>query len=171
MRNHRSAFVPLLVALASLSGCAPIDGEELGTSSEALLIPGTYSVCSSAPQALACQTTSLRRTADWGLSPAAPSFDLSADPFDPVARTCTTTTDCVAAALPTNSCGGYRYLGINRVSLGNFNAYASGCLALYVACSPYQASYTADDDRTWTNYKLQPRVSCCAGRCVTAAPL
>lgn len=105
-----------------------------------------------------------------GLSPQVPELPASTDPIDPVVRTCTVAADCMAAALPTNSCGGYRYLGINRASLTAFNNFTSYCRRLYVTCSPLSALYVADDNRTWTNSKLYARVDCCAGRCVTSAP-
>ncbi len=171
MRNTRSLFVSVVLGtMVSASACAPVDGDEVASSTQELVLPGTYSICASVPHALECQSTSLRRTRDTGLSPVVPILDPTADPLDPVARTCTVTADCMAAALPMNSCGGYRYIGINRVSATNFNSAAAACIGRYVACSPYAPSFVADDERTWTSTKVLARVACCAGRCVTASP-
>ncbi|MFO0652314.1 MAG: hypothetical protein U0326_39205 [Polyangiales bacterium] len=171
MRNVRSLFVSVVIGtMVSASACAPIDGDEVASSAQELVLPGTYSVCASAPHALECTTTSLRRTRDDGSLFPSIRLDATADPLEPVARTCTVTADCMAAAMPTNSCGGYRYIGINRVSATNFNNAAASCLGRYVTCSPYAPSFVADDERTWTSTKVLARVECCAGRCVTAAP-
>jgi hypothetical protein len=172
MRSTRSVFASVLFgAAASVSGCAPLD-DATQTSAESLVLSATppAPVCNATQQVLECTPTSLRRRVGDGTTSQVTELSASADPLDPVVRTCAVAADCMAAGLPTNSCGGYRYIGINRASATAFTNFSGYCRGLYLTCSPITPIFVADDNRTWTNTKLYARVDCCAGRCVTSAP-
>lgn len=167
----RALVGALLGSTLSVTACAPVDGDATATASADLILAASAPlVCTSSPQTIACNSTALRQRRDDGLTYVATTPVSTTDPVDPIRRTCAVTSDCLAAALPTNSCGGYRFVGINASSLAAFNTKASQCNSLYVPCSPVVLSNIADDGRTWTS-KAIARVACCSGYCVTAAPL
>jgi hypothetical protein len=83
-------------------------------------------------------------------------------------RSCTTATDCFAAAHQTDCCGQRTFIGVRTSAQAQFQSLEAACEATYPACG-CPVGQTTTDDGSKIQFTATPGVACVQGVCTTYA--